>query len=257
MGVAEGRLGRSPWAMVTGSSRGIGRATALALARDGWNIVVHARELGERTAAVTSEVQSLGRKAIALPANLGRGDAPTALVERAWNETGGISAWIHFAGADLLTGPESKQSFVAKMEWITAVDLWGTMLSCREVGRRMFEAGGGTIVTMGWDQAATGMEGDSGELFAAVKGGVMSFTRSLAKSLAPKVRVNCVAPGWIKTAWGEQASQAWQDRVTRETPLRRWGVPDDVAEATRFLVSPRAEFITGQILNVNGGSVST
>ena len=71
---------------------------------------------------------------------------------------------------------------------------------------------------MGWDQAETGMEGDSGELFAATKGAVMAFTRSLALSLAPEVRVNAVAPGWIKTSWGESTSRHWHDRVLRETP---------------------------------------
>ena len=93
---------------------------------------------------------------------------------------------------------------------------------------------------MGWDQAETGMEGDSGELFAATKGAIMAFTRSLALSLAPTVRVNALAPGWIKTEWGEGASQAWQDRVLRETPMARWGTPEDVAQVARFLVSPAA-----------------
>ena len=93
----------------------------------------------------------------------------------------------------------------------------------------MAEQGSGAIVTMGWDQAETGMEGDSGELFAATKGAIMSFTRSLALSLAPAVRVNALAPGWIKTAWGEGASSQWHDRVIRETPLGRWGTPEDVA----------------------------
>jgi 3-oxoacyl-[acyl-carrier protein] reductase len=99
------------------------------------------------------------------------------------------------------------------------------------------------------------MEGDSGELFAATKGAVMAFTRSLALSLAPAVRVNAVAPGWIRTAWGETASSAWQERAVRETPLARWGTPEDVARACRFLVSPEAAFLTGQVVRVNGGAV--
>ena len=78
---------------------------------------------------------------------------------------------------------------------------------------------------MGWDQADTGMEGDSGELFAAAKGAVMAFSKSLALSLAPEVRVHCLAPGWIRTAWGEGASAAWQERVLRETPLAALGLP--------------------------------
>jgi 3-oxoacyl-[acyl-carrier protein] reductase len=97
------------------------------------------------------------------------------------------------------------------------------------------------------------MAGDSGEMFAATKGAVMAFTRSLAKSLAPEVRVNCVAPGWIKTAWGDDASEYWQNRAVKESLLARWGTPDDVARAVRFLVSPDAAFITGEVVRVSGG----
>jgi 3-oxoacyl-[acyl-carrier protein] reductase len=106
---------------------------------------------------------------------------------------------------------------------------------------------------MGWDQAESGMAGDSGELFAAVKGAVMAATRSLAKSLAPQVRVNCIAPGWIRTEWGEQASAEWQERAKRESLLDRWGRPEDVARVACFLASPAAEFINGHIIPVNGG----
>jgi 3-oxoacyl-[acyl-carrier protein] reductase len=121
----------------------------------------------------------------------------------------------------------------------------------------MIESGrnraGGTIVNIGWDQAQWGMAGDSGEMFAAVKGAVMSFTRSLAKSLAPQVRVNCIAPGWIQTKWGQHASDYWQQRAKGESLLERWGTPDDVAAVACFLVSPAARFITGQSWDVNGG----
>jgi NAD(P)-dependent dehydrogenase (short-subunit alcohol dehydrogenase family) len=117
------------------------------------------------------------------------------------------------------------------------------------------ERGQGSIVNICWDQAETGMEGDSGQLFAAVKGAVMAFTRSLAVTLAPTVRVNCVAPGWIRTSWGETASARWQARVEMETPMRRWGTPEDVAAAVRWLVSPAARFVTGQVIRVNGGAV--
>jgi 3-oxoacyl-[acyl-carrier protein] reductase len=99
------------------------------------------------------------------------------------------------------------------------------------------------------------MEGDSGELFAASKGAVMAFSKSLALSLAPTVRVNCLAPGWIRTAWGEGASSAWQERVLRETPLHRWGTPEDVASVARWLASPAAGFLTGQVVRIDGGSV--
>src|SRR5207237_8913819 len=109
-----------------------------------------------------------------------------------------------------------------------AGDVEGTAALARDIGQRMKSADRGVILRLGWDQAETGMEGDSGQLFAVAKGAVMAFTRSLAVSLAPEVRVNCLAPGWIKTAWGERAAPRWQERVVAETPLERWGTPQDV-----------------------------
>jgi 3-oxoacyl-[acyl-carrier protein] reductase len=81
----------------------------------------------------------------------------------------------------------------------------------------------------------------------------MAFSRSLAKSLAPRVRVNCLAPGWIKTGWGENASEYWQQRAANESRLGRWGTPEDVARAACFLASPAAAFLTGVTLPVDGG----
>jgi NAD(P)-dependent dehydrogenase (short-subunit alcohol dehydrogenase family) len=162
---------------------------------------------------------------------------------------------VNNAGADTLTGEAAQWPFDRKLAELIAVDVTATMLLSREVGQRMKLAGGGVIVNMGWDQAETGMEGDSGQLFAASKAAVMAFSKSLALSMAPQVRVNCVAPGWIRTAWGEGASGRWQDRVRRETPLERWGLPEDVARTVRWLVSPAANFITGQVIRINGGAV--
>ena len=129
----------------------------------------------------------------------------------------------------------------------------GTVELSRQIGRHMAEHTGGAIVNMGWDQAECGMAGDSGELFGTTKGAVMAFTKSLAHSLAPHVRVNAVAPGWIRTAWGEQASDYWQQRATSESLLGRWGEPEDVARVVAFLASPAAAFVNGHIVPVNGG----
>jgi 3-oxoacyl-[acyl-carrier protein] reductase len=97
------------------------------------------------------------------------------------------------------------------------------------------------------------MAGDSGEMFAAIKGAVMAFSKSLARSLAPHVRVNCLAPGWIRTSWGQVAPDYWQARAREESLLHRWGTPDDVARMARFLASPASDFITGQVIPINGG----
>jgi 3-oxoacyl-[acyl-carrier protein] reductase len=240
---------------VIGSTTGIGRATALTLARDGADVIVHGRTRSRAAEDVAASIRSLGRNAEILPADLADRATGDRLVDEAWSLWGGLDAWLHFAGVDTQTGPAAKDSFDVKLDRLWAVDVVATIRLCREVGRRMTEQGHGSIVTMGWDQAETGMEGDSGELFAATKGAILAFTRSLSKSLAPKVRVNAVSPGWIKTAWGDNAPPLWQDRVIRETPLGRWGTPENVADAAAFLVSPRADFLTGQVIRVNGGAV--
>src|SRR5262249_38670812 len=146
---------------------------------------------------VAEAIRSKNRQVLVLAADLSQREAPERLVADAWSQTGGFDAWVHLAGADTLTGSNATLSFAEKLDLLTAVDLRATMVACREAGRRMKERGRGSIVTVGWDQAQTGMEGDSGELFAAVKSGVTAFSRSLALSLAPEVRVNVVAPGWI------------------------------------------------------------
>jgi 3-oxoacyl-[acyl-carrier protein] reductase len=115
--------------------------------------------------------------------------------------------------------------------------------------------GGGVIVNMSWDHVTTGMAGDNPQLFAAVKGGVLAFSKSLARSLAPDVRVNVLCPGWIETSFGEHADPGFRRSVAEDTPLGRWGRPQDVADAAVYLASPAAAFVTGQALNVNGGVV--
>lgn len=240
-------------AVVTGSSSGIGRAIALELARAGAYVLVHARRSEQAAKAVADELRKLGVESTVLLADLADPQAAGQLVERAWKWRGGVDIWINNAGADTLTGEAAHWPFEQKLDALWQTDVRGTMLCSRAVGAKMKQAGSGVILNMGWDQAERGMAGDSGELFGAVKGAVMAFTRSLAKSLAPAVRVNCLAPGWIKTAWGEQASDYWQQRAQNESLLRRWGTPEDVAQTATFLVSPAAGFITGQIVAVDGG----
>ena len=251
----ETRSLRGLRAAVLGSTSGIGRATALALAGAGADVIVHGRRSRAAADEVVQECRLKGVRAEVLMADLADRDAGDRLVDEAWSIFGGLDAWLHFAGADTLTGESAKLSFDGKLDLLLVVDVVATIRVCRQIGLKMKDAGSGAIVTMGWDQAETGMEGDSGELFAAAKGAVLGFTRSLAMSLAPTVRVNAVAPGWIKTAWGDGASSTWQDRVLRETPLKRWGTPEDVARAAVFLVGPESEFLTGQVVRVNGGAV--
>jgi 3-oxoacyl-[acyl-carrier protein] reductase len=242
-------------ALVTGSTSGIGRAIALELAAGGADVIVHGRQSSSAAENVAADIESAGVRSHVLLADLRDAAACRELVRSAWGLWGGLEVWVNNAGADTLTGEAGRWPFEQKLRELLAVDVTATLLLGRAAGERMKTAGGGVILNMGWDQADTGMEGDSGQLFAATKGAVMAFTKSLALTLAPAVRVNCLAPGWIRTAWGEKASSAWQERVLSETPLGRWGTPQDVAAAARWLVSPAARFITGQVIRINGGAV--
>jgi 3-oxoacyl-[acyl-carrier protein] reductase len=236
--------------LVTGATRGIGRAVALELASAGARVAIHGRSaVGAAEVAAALGAAHAGT----FLADLGSPAGCESLVKAATAAVPVIDALVLIAGADVLTGDPAQWNFQRKLDELLRVDVTATMLLARGFGRWMRDRNGGSIVTIGWDQAHTGMEGDSGELFAATKGAVMAFTKSLAKSLAPQVRVNCVAPGWIRTAWGEGASDAWQQRAVRESMLGRWGTPEDIASAVHWLVSPRAAFVTGQIIAVNGG----
>lgn len=239
-------------AVVTGSSGGIGRAIALELAAWGADIVVHGCSHPAAAEEVAQAAGQLGRNAQVLLGDLSETKQQDELTRQAW-AGGPVDIWVNNAGADVLTGDAAGWSFEEKLSRLWQVDVVGTMRMSRATGRQMAQRGSGVILNIGWDQAETGMAGDSGEMFAAVKGAIMAFSRSLAKSLAPAVRVNCLAPGWIRTAWGETASDAWQARAKSESLLGRWGTPEDVARVARFLVSPEASFINGQVLHINGG----
>jgi 2-amino-4-hydroxy-6-hydroxymethyldihydropteridine diphosphokinase len=241
-------------ALVTGSTSGIGRAIAEMLALAGADVLVHGRRSRPIAEALAARLAEAGIRSRAILADVARPEERRMLVEAAWAD-GPIDIWVNNAGADTLTGDAARWSFEQKLEALWSIDVQGTIFLSREVGVRMKERGRGVIINIGWDQAESGMEGDSGQLFATAKGAVMAFTKCLALTLAPEVRVNCIAPGWIRTAWGEHASPEWQERVLRETPLHRWGRPEDVAAACRWLVSPAAVYITGQVVRVNGGAV--
>lgn len=225
-------------ALVTGSTSGIGAAIADAFHNRGADVITHGRRSmpGHHVVADLKKPEDVDR-----------------LAEMSWGD--GLDVLVNVAGADILTGESVRQSFDEKLAELWAVDVAAMMRLSRAIGSRMKVRGHGLILTVGWDQCETGMAGDSGQLFGTVKGAVTAFTKSLAASLAPEVRVNGLAPGWIRTKWGETASKEWQERVRRETPLGRWGLPEDVAAAAVWLADPTAAFVTGQIVRINGGAV--
>jgi 3-oxoacyl-[acyl-carrier protein] reductase len=238
--------------LVSGSTCGIGRAVAGSLAAAGARVAIHGRS-ANGAAAVAAEIAPHGGPVDTFLVDLAVPGAAERLAADVVARLPALDGVVLVAGVDVLTGPAATWGFEEKLAALLQVDVVATMLLARRLGRALRDRDGGAIVTIGWDQAATGMEGDSGELFAATKGAVMAFTRSVARSLAPEVRVNCVAPGWIRTKWGAGASDVWQKRAVRESILRRWGEPADIAAAVAWLVSDDAAFVTGQVIAVNGG----
>jgi 3-oxoacyl-[acyl-carrier protein] reductase len=243
------------WIVVTGSTSGIGLAIAQEAAAAGAHVVLHGRQPPETAADLCAKIRQRGRECHYECCDLRQQDTWADWIERIWSRCGTVHGWVNNAGVDLLTGVESQWDYATKLQALLEVDVSATVLLSKFVGEKMRQAGHGVILNLGWDQADRGMEGDSAELFSVAKNAVMGFTRSLAVSLAPQVRVNCIAPGWIKTAWGETAPEAWQQRVLQETPLQRWGTPEDIAKLARFLLSDDAAYLTGQIINANGGAV--
>ncbi|MBM4003216.1 MAG: SDR family oxidoreductase [Planctomycetes bacterium] len=265
-------------AVVTGSSSGIGRAMAVRLARAGADIVVHACANRDQAQATAAEIQRLGRDSRMLLADLGDSAQLEEFFRQCWSWRNGCDIWINNAGVDLLTTPARSLPFDQKLELLWRVDVQATIRLSRLAGQQMTAReipgaplrdtvagsprdttasspapGLPVILNMSWDQVDWGMAGESGELFCAAKGAIAAFSRSLARSLAPRVRVNCLAPGWIRTKWGETAPEYWRDRACQESLLERWGTAEEVAEAALFLACPAASFITGQTLAVNGG----
>jgi 3-oxoacyl-[acyl-carrier protein] reductase len=242
--------------LVTGASSGIGRAIALAAARAGADVAVTYRANDRGAREVERAIAALGRRAARIQLDVSDERSIRGVVAEASATFGRIDAWVNNAGADILTGDAASLSTIEKLDILLAVDLRGTMLASWAAAKLMADqADGGVIVNMSWDHVLTGMAGTNQQLFSAVKGGVLSFSKSLARSVAPRVRVNILAPGWIETSFGANADEQWRRDVAESTPLKRWGRPDDVADAAVFLASPAAAFLTGQTLLVGGGLV--
>jgi 3-oxoacyl-[acyl-carrier protein] reductase len=202
---------------------------------------------------VAEAIAARGGRAHVRQADLATRAGCERLVTEALDDLGGVDVWVNNAGVDVLTGEAAEWDWERKLDALLAVDLKGT-ITCSYAVAGVMERGG-SIINMSWDHVATGMAGENPQLFAAVKGGVLAFSKSLARALAPDVRVNVLSPGWIETGFAEEADREFRRSVADDTPLGRWGNPRDVAGAALYLASPEAAFVTGQAINVNGGVV--
>ena len=243
--------------LVTGASTGIGRATALACAQAGADVAVVYATNQAGADDTAGQIRALGRRAAVLRADLTDSAAITALASNARGALGRVDVWINNAGADILTDAAAKLTWIEKLDRLLSVDLRGTVLASWAAVELMRAQGpGGVILNMAWDHvAAGGMTGEYAQVFCAAKGGVYSFSRALARTVAPHIRVNVLAPGWVETAYGATLEPAARKRITEAIPLRRWAQPEEVAAAAVFLSCDAAGYITGQMLMVNGGDV--
>jgi len=242
--------------LVTGASSGIGRAIAFAAARAGADVALTYRANENGAREVEREIRFLGRRAAVIRLDVADDSSVRAVGPAARDALGRLDVWVNNAGADILTGSSASLSAVEKLDRVLAVDLRGTILASWHAAEMLgAQEQGGVIINMSWDHVLTGMPGLNPQLFAAVKGGVLAFSKSLARSVAPRVRVNVLAPGWIETSFGASVDGDMRREVAESTPLKRWGTPDDVAGAAVFLASPAAAFLTGQTILVGGGVV--
>jgi 3-oxoacyl-[acyl-carrier protein] reductase len=242
--------------LVTGGSSGIGRAIACAAARAGADVALTYRTNAAGAREVERTIAGLGRRAFVAPLDLADGRSLQGLGPSVREALGRLDVWINNAGADILTGPGAALSDIDKLDLLLAVDLRGTILASWQAADILSaQDDGGVIINMSWDHVLTGMAGLNPQLFAAVKGAVLAFSKSLARSVAPRVRVNVLAPGWIATGFAEGEADRMRRSVAEATPLKRWGTPDDVAGAAVFLASPSASFLTGETILIGGGIV--
>jgi 3-oxoacyl-[acyl-carrier protein] reductase len=237
-------------AIVTGASRGIGRATALALAAEGATVVVNYASSQEAADRVVAEVEALGSSAIALPADVSKADQVDGLINAVMEKWGQVDVLVNNAGI-------TRDTLLLRMkpeDWQAVIDLnlTGVFLCTRAVSKIMLKQRSGRIVNI---TSVAGQMGNPGQAnYSAAKAGVIGFTKTVAKELATRgITVNAVAPGFITT---DMTADVKADSILQFIPLGRYGKPEEVAGLIRFLAAdPAAAYITGQVMNVDGGMV--
>ena len=239
-------------ALVTGASRGIGQAAAIELAKAGADIIVNF--IGNEAVAqeTVEAIEALGRKAIKIKANVGDADDVQAMVDEAYATFGHIDILVNNAGI-------TRDGLLIRMkdsDWdeVLNINLKGVYLVTKAVAKLMVKQRAGRIINM---TSVSGVTGNVGQAnYAAAKAGVIGFTKTCAKELAARgITVNAIAPGFIETAMTDVLPEKIKEGIAATVPLGRMGQPEEIAGVVTFLASDFASYITGQVLNVDGGMV--
>ena len=239
-------------ALVTGASRGIGQAVAVELAKAGADVIVN--YIGNEAVAqeTVEKVEALGRKALKIKTDVGNADEVQAMVDEAHAAFGHIDVLVNNAGI-------TRDGLLIRMkdsDWddVLNINLKGVYLVSKAVAKLMVKQRSGRIINM---TSVSGVTGNVGQAnYAAAKAGVIGFTKTCAKELAARgITVNAVAPGFIETAMTDVLPEKIKEGIAATVPLGRMGQPEEIAGVVTFLASDFARYITGQVLNVDGGMV--
>jgi 3-oxoacyl-[acyl-carrier protein] reductase len=243
-------------ALVTGAGRGFGRAIALALGRDGADLVVNYRRSRDAAAHVVAALEDLGRKAVAVPGDVSREEDVRRVVDAALARFGRIDVLVNNAG--VMVRGRFVELPIDRYDEMFAVNVRGTMLCIRAVAPAMIARRYGRIVNLSSQLGRLGSVGAGGfAAYAATKGAIESLTRALAHEFGEYgITVNAIAPGGIETDMSRDVMTAeYRAQRLRELPLRRFGSVEDVAHCAVFLASERSGYLTGQVLHPSGGAV--
>ena len=236
-------------ALVTGASRGIGRACALALAESGARVAVTARNV-EQLESVAGEIRSRGGEAFVAPMDLSDAESIKEAIVKAAKDFGPIAVLVNNAGIT----KDGLAMRMKKPDWddVIATNLTGAFVAIQQVLPNMMRERWGRIINI---SSLVGEMGNAGQSnYAASKAGLIGLTKSIAQEMGSRnITVNAVAPGYVETDMTHGLSEELKQKITANIPLRRIGRPDDVAAAVRFLASEEAGYITGHVLSVNGG----
>ncbi len=239
-------------ALITGATRGIGKQIAIKFAKEGYDIAINYRKENEELSNVKAEIESYNVKCLAVQGDVSNFDDTKRFVDEVINEFGAIDVLVNNAGItkDMLILRMQKEDF----ESVINVNLIGTFNVTKNVVPYMMKKRSGRIINI---SSVVGISGNAGQTnYSASKAGIIGFTKSLAKEVASRnILVNAVAPGFIETDMTSVLKDDVKAKIAKNIPLRRMGTADDVANVVKFLASDDSSYITGQVLQVDGGMV--